>query len=444
MLLDHRLAVGRAHVLRRGDVGSARAALRCASACAAPELRPRHRLAGKMRFGGCDPLLHHLAPRRIASALSSSARQSSIAAANCPSCSLAMASRMRGSMSVRIELDARVRARARASSVTMPLLASTSAWPWPDEPLGRWAEQPDRLAIGFGRIGIAAPAHIDRSDHFPSLAFFGMLPEPRLDAGDQRFEILLAGGILRDARRAAGRAAGASRRRGRGRARAAGARRRRAIIAVLARGAARLGAIRRCAPCRRRQAAAARSRCARPRPPLADQAARAVALDLAELIAIDGGVERLGARSLAPAPASGRNRTKSTIAVRHGKDNPKEHGRALASARSTGRLGIGKGVRRGKVLSRARRLIPRNSPGGLGELKRKAGGSSRRSARCRQAGGRPCRVPSAAGRQYRWCGYRAGKIGCPAGRACPARSGRDAGLRVVPGRRRAAWPYSRA
>ncbi len=95
-----------------------------------------------------------------------------------------------------IELDARARARVRASSVTTPLLASTSAWPCPDSRFADSPEQPDRLSVGFGRIGIAPPAHIDRSDHVPSLALLGMLSEPRLDAGDERFEILVARGIL--------------------------------------------------------------------------------------------------------------------------------------------------------------------------------------------------------------------------------------------------------
>ena len=61
------------------------------------------------------------------------------------------------------------------------------------------AEGPSSLIawrIGFGRIAVAPPAQIDGSDHLPALAFFGMLSEARLDAGDERFEIPIAGGIF--------------------------------------------------------------------------------------------------------------------------------------------------------------------------------------------------------------------------------------------------------
>lgn len=42
--------------------------------------------------------------------------------------------------------------------------------------LRRFPEEPDRLPIRLGGVGVAAPAHIDRGDDLPSLPFFGMLP----------------------------------------------------------------------------------------------------------------------------------------------------------------------------------------------------------------------------------------------------------------------------
>ena len=48
---------------------------------------------------------------------------------------------------------------------------------------------------------------------------------------------------------------------------------------------------------------------------LADQPARAVGIDLAELVAIDRGVERLACTLVVRTPTSGRSRTRSTIAV---------------------------------------------------------------------------------------------------------------------------------
>ena len=123
-----------------------------------------------------DPLLHHLAPGRLLiGALSSSARQSSIGGLQI----VRLAPwRWRAGCAARCSVWSSASAcssASRASSVTTPLLASTSAWPCPDSRLADWPEQPDRLSIGFGRIGVAAPAQIDRSDHVPSLAFFGML-----------------------------------------------------------------------------------------------------------------------------------------------------------------------------------------------------------------------------------------------------------------------------
>ncbi len=84
---------------------------------------------------------------------------------------------------------------------------------------------------------------------------------------------------------------------------------------------------------------------------LPDQAARAIAIDLAELVAVDGGVERLWRAVARPRAGKRAQQDEQHDCREASKDNPNEHGRALASARSKGRLGIGKGVGRGKVLS---------------------------------------------------------------------------------------------
>ena len=109
-----------------------------------------------------------------------------------------MASKMRGSMQRLIELQRALERDARFLR-HHPVIGEHQGLALPRQTLRRFSQQPDRLAVGIGRIAIAPPAHIDRGDRVPALALLGMLAEPRFDAGDERFEVLVARGILRRA-----------------------------------------------------------------------------------------------------------------------------------------------------------------------------------------------------------------------------------------------------
>src|SRR5581483_4070359 len=146
--------------------------------------------------------------------------------------------------------------------------------------------------IGIGGILVTLRAEIDRRDHIPALALLGMLAEPRLDTGDERTEVLAVGGIFeprferlvwkagraveeiepeRDNRHRNGND-------GRCDARAL-------CLGLSARSGVLLAVGLQQAPCNLEPRGLGLA--------VPDQAARAVGFDLAELIAIDGGVERL-------------------------------------------------------------------------------------------------------------------------------------------------------
>ena len=194
---DHRLPLGGAHILSRGDIGSARTFL---------ALRPRllrrssfglgHGLSGEMRFVGGDLLLHHLAPGRIFRRLVE--QRAPILDRRLRTVRPAPW-RWRARCAARATSDRVPRARpsaARASSRHHPIIGEHQGLALPRQTLRRLSEQPDRLTVGVSRIVIAPPAHIDRGYRVPPLALLGVLSEPRLDAGDERFEILVARGIL--------------------------------------------------------------------------------------------------------------------------------------------------------------------------------------------------------------------------------------------------------
>ena len=82
--------------------------------------------------------------------------------------------------------------------------------------------------------------------------------------------------------------------------------------------------------------------------PLTDQATRAIALDLVELIAIDGRVETLG-RVLARPRGKRPQHHEEHDGRDSGKDKPNQHGGAASLRSVARRLGIGKGGRSGKV-----------------------------------------------------------------------------------------------
>ena len=195
-----------------------------------------------------------------------SARQSSIAALNCPSCSLAMASRMRGSISVASRASRLLERLARFRR-HQAVIREHERLALAGEKLGRGTEQPDRPRVCFGRFGVAAPSEIDGRDHLPPLSLFGILPEARLDLCDERFDVLVARrifeargkGLVGKARRAVGE--------DRGRATSRGSATPTIRIAALAAAASRLGAIGDHGLFRRRQGAGARSRSARLPPP---------------------------------------------------------------------------------------------------------------------------------------------------------------------------------
>ena len=77
-----------------------------------------------------------------------------------------------------------------------PIIGEHQGLALPRQTLRRFSQQPDRLTVGVSRIAIAPPAHIDRGYRVPPLALLGVLSEPRFDAGDERFEVLVARGIL--------------------------------------------------------------------------------------------------------------------------------------------------------------------------------------------------------------------------------------------------------
>ncbi len=64
---------------------------------------------------------------------------------------------------------------------------------------------------------------------------------------------------------------------------------------------------------------------------LADQTARAIAVDLAELIAVDGGVKGLGRAAVRPRARKRAQQDEQHDRREAGKDDPKQHGGALAS-----------------------------------------------------------------------------------------------------------------
>jgi len=80
----------------------------------------------------------------------------------------------------------------------------------------------------------------------------------------------------------------------------------------------------------------------------ADQTAGAIALDLIELIAVDGGVEGFGRAIGRPRTGKRPQQDDEHDHRETGKNDPKQHGGRRPPKVDRG-LGIGKGVRRGKV-----------------------------------------------------------------------------------------------
>ena len=197
-----------------------------------------------------------------------------------------MASRMRGSSSVWSSVE-RPLERSPRLLRHHAVIGEHQRLALPGQPLGRLSEQPDRLSIGIGRIAVALPAHIDRSDHVPSLTLLGMLSAAALRRGRRALRDSGRSQDLAGARQAVGQGGGESRKRYRGRARAAATRRPRRSSPLwrwpvsLEMPADALSL----AVCGKQAARDLDTRGLRFL--LADQAPRAIALDLAELIAID-------------------------------------------------------------------------------------------------------------------------------------------------------------
>ena len=310
-----------------------------------------------MRFVGGDLLLHHLAPGRIFRRLVEQR---------------APILDRRLKLSVLLlgdgEQDARLqqrliefhRAPERGPRFFRhhPIIGEHQGLALPRQTLRRFSQQPDRLTVGVSRIAIAPPAHIDRGYRVPPLALLGVLSEPRFDAGDERFEILVARRDLAGARQAAGPASGESRKRDRGRARAAATRPRRRSSPSW-RGRCRLKSFRMSQPCCRRQAGGARSRPARPRLP-PRRSARARGPTRSRRADRD---RRLKSKASAeppsiPRPASGRSRTSSTIAVRQARMIQSSTGKP--SLRTSTEVRHRERRKEGQGRAGSRRLIPRN------------------------------------------------------------------------------------
>ena len=202
-----------------------------------------------------------------------------------------MAMRMRGSVRDWIELD-RARKDAARFLAHHPVIGEHERLTLSRQTLRRRPKQPNCLTVSIGRVLIALPAHINGSDHVPPLPLLGMLAQPRFDAGDESFEILVVGGIFKASReRLVGKARRAieeieSERQQRYHGGDDNHRRSRPTCRdLLATGGALLAV-----------GLQQPSRDLEPRRlglALADQPAPAVRIDLAQLIAIDGGVERL-------------------------------------------------------------------------------------------------------------------------------------------------------
>jgi hypothetical protein len=192
------------------------------------------------------------------------------------------------------------------------------------EKLGRRTEQLDRARVGLGRVAVAARAKINRRDRLPALSLVGMRAQARFDPCDQRIDVLLVRRIVetRGERLVgkAGRAVGEIEAERKQREHDAHNQDRRPVAAATPLGATGLARV--LVGCKE----AARDFDARGFGfALANYAPRAIARDLAELIAIDRGVERLGRAGLGSRRDQRTQQDEENDRRERGEHEPKDH-----------------------------------------------------------------------------------------------------------------------
>ena len=188
------------------------------------------------------------------------------------------------------------------------------------------------MGISFSRLRVAARAQIDGRNHVPALPVFGTLPEARLDPGDERFEVAVARRIFEaGGERLVGKA-------GRAENEVEPERDQRKAHADdgdggFGRGPSRLAAV-----------GTLRFIVGGKEPPrdfdargfgffFADQTAGAIAFDLVELIAIDGGVEGFRRKRFRPRDCERTQQDEQNDCREAGEDDPDQQGEAQGSAR---------------------------------------------------------------------------------------------------------------